>query len=91
MENDIAELKRKVALMERYFTFDGDRLRINMPVQVRGTVNINGITIFTGQGSPEGAVTANVGSIYMRLDGGTSTTLYLKENGTAATGWAATT
>lgn len=42
-----------------------------------------------GTGSPENAVTANVGSLYLRRDGGTNTTLYVKESGTGNTGWAA--
>lgn len=43
----------------------------------------------SGAGSPEGAVTAPVGSIYTRTDGGVGTTLYVKETGTGNTGWAA--
>lgn len=40
-----------------------------------------------GSGSPEGVVTANVGSLYLRTDGSTSTTLYVKTSGTGNTGW----
>jgi len=43
----------------------------------------------SGAGSPEGVVTANVGTIYLRSDGGTSTTLYVKTSGTGNTGWTA--
>lgn len=43
----------------------------------------------SGAGTPEGSVTAPVGSIYLRSDGGTATTLYVKESGTGNTGWAA--
>lgn len=43
----------------------------------------------TGAGAPEGAVTAPVGSLYTRTDGGTSTTLYVKESGSGNTGWIA--
>lgn len=43
----------------------------------------------TGTGTPEGAVTANVGTLFLRTDGGTSTTLYVKESGTGNTGWVA--
>lgn len=45
--------------------------------------------IQTGTGSPEGAVTAPVGSIFLRDDGGASTTLYVKESGAGNTGWIA--
>jgi len=43
----------------------------------------------TGSGSPEGSVTAVIGSLYTRTDGGASTTLYVKESGTGNTGWVA--
>jgi len=42
---------------------------------------------YEGNGSPEGVVTANVGSLYRRLDGGTGTSVYIKESGTGNTGW----
>ena len=44
-----------------------------------------------GSGSPEGAVTAPVGAIYHRTDGGTNTSLYRKESGSGNTGWVAST
>lgn len=43
----------------------------------------------SGAGTPEGSVTAVVGSLYTRTDGGAGTTLYIKETGTGNTGWAA--
>lgn len=46
-------------------------------------------TISRGAGSPEGVKVAPVGSLYLRTDGGTGTTLYIKESGTGNTGWAA--
>lgn len=45
--------------------------------------------LHTGTGSPEGVVTAPVGDLYRRRDGGAATTLYVKESGTGNTGWAA--
>lgn len=43
-----------------------------------------------GSGSPEGAIAAPVGSIYLRTgDGGAGSTLYVKESGTGNTGWVA--
>lgn len=50
----------------------------------------NGSVIWRcGAGTPEGAVTAPVGSLYTRTDGGASTTLYVKESGSGNTGWVA--
>lgn len=50
----------------------------------------SGVQILSGTGSPEGVVVAHIGSIYFRLDGGTSTSFYIKEaNNTTAVGWVA--
>lgn len=43
----------------------------------------------SGTGSPEGVVTAPVGSIYSRTDGSTGTAVYNKETGSGNTGWVA--
>lgn len=43
----------------------------------------------TGTGTPEGAVTAGRGTMFLRTDGGAGTTLYIKESGTGNTGWVA--
>lgn len=48
-----------------------------------------GVKILCGSATPESAVTANVGSIYLRTNGGSGTTLYVKESGTGNTGWVA--
>lgn len=49
---------------------------------------LDGVAPWTsGNGTPEGALVADVGSMYTRLDGGAGTTLYVKETGTGSTGW----
>jgi hypothetical protein len=53
------------------------------------TIGNAGVTISSGSGSPEGVVTAVVGSLFLRNDGSTSTTLYVKTSGTGNTGWTA--
>lgn len=40
-----------------------------------------------GSGSPEGVVTAAVGSTYHRTNGGAGTSFYVKESGAGSTGW----
>jgi hypothetical protein len=40
-----------------------------------------------GTGTPEGVVTAPIGSTYQRTDGGALTSFYVKESGTGNTGW----
>ena len=62
-------------------------------VTFAGGVNLvsgdTGVVWKSGAGSPEGAVVASVGSLWTRTDGGTNTTLYVKESGTGNTGWVA--
>ncbi len=41
----------------------------------------------SGSGTPEGAVSAPVGSLFLRTDGGAATSLYVKESGAGNTGW----
>lgn len=53
-------------------------------------VNLGSVGQFFGAGSPEGKVTANVGSTYHRTDGGASTSYYVKEaNNGSPNGWVA--
>ena len=56
-----------------------------------GYVSVDGAApqIHAGSGTPEGAVTAPVGSIFMRSDGGAGTSFYVKQSGTGNTGWVA--
>lgn len=50
---------------------------------------VAGLTVSAGSGSPEGVLAAPVGSLYLRTNGSTGTTLYVKETGTGNTGWIA--
>lgn len=53
-----------------------------------GTQTLQQVPIYYGTGSPNGAVTASPGAIYFNFSGGSGTTLYVKESGSATnTGW----
>lgn len=43
----------------------------------------------SGTGTPEGVITAPVGSTFRRTNGGAVTTFYVKETGAGNTGWVA--
>jgi len=60
-------------------------------VTIGGKLYWTGSTVFdfSGSGSPEGVVTAGIGSVYRRTNGSTGTTFYIKEAGTGNTGWSA--
>ena len=53
-------------------------------MHLRGTA---GPKLCAGSGTPESAVIAPIGSMYMRSDGGAGTSMYVKESGTGNTGW----
>lgn len=65
----------------------GDQISFNT---ASGQINWDGGQKWlVGTNTPEGAVTAPVGSLYTRTNGGAGTTLYIKESGSGNTGWVA--
>lgn len=70
-----ADLPRQLQERDRELSAVLERINDRLPVY--------------GEGSPEGIATAPVGTLYLRTDGGTSTTLYVKESGAGNTGWVA--
>ena len=54
-----------------------------------GFTNKSSVTWIAEANSPEGVLTAVVGSLYSRTNGGAVTSLYVKESGTGNTGWVA--
>jgi hypothetical protein len=68
----------------------GDQISFNTSAgQINWDVGGSNRKWLVGTGTPEGAVTAPVGSLFTRTDGGANTTLYIKESGTGNTGWVA--
>lgn len=57
-----------------------------LPIRQGGTPET---PVFACTGTPEGQITAGVGAMALRRDGGASTTLYIKQSGTGNTGWVA--
>jgi len=66
-----------------------NRMSLSSSVLSTSGYNIGSVQIRSGSGTPEGAVTAPVGSLFLRTNGGTGTTLYIKESGVGNTGWVA--
>jgi hypothetical protein len=64
-----------------------EALDVTGNVKASGTVTIANATVSAGTGSPEAVIAAPVGSMYMRKDGASGTTLYTKTSGTGNTGW----
>jgi hypothetical protein len=54
-----------------------------VPIKVQNT----DCGLYAGNGSPEGVVTANPGSLYLNAAGGAGTSLYVKQSGVSNTGW----
>lgn len=65
----------------------GTKLTVAGPYKTGGSTGYG--TQWRCAGSPEGVITAAIGSTCTRVDGGAGTTLYVKESGTGNTGWVA--
>jgi hypothetical protein len=61
----------------------------NAPLHASSITLDTGCKILSGSGTPEGAVAAPVCSLFLRTDGSTTTTLYVKTTGAGNTGWTA--
>lgn len=59
-----------------------DRLDSQVAIAAVGATG-GQVFIFAGPGTPEAVVPAPIGSLYLRTDGSTSTTLYVKTAGAA--------
>ena len=80
------------------YRVSADKLKTDDAFEVAGGFTALGTAVVTGlmtasnfrsgTGSPEGVVTAPVGTVFERTDGGVSTALYIKETGAGNTGWA---
>lgn len=53
------------------------------------SVTIQTVSVLSGAGDPSNVVTASPGSLYLRIDGSTTTSLYVKTSGSGNTGWTA--
>jgi hypothetical protein len=80
------------ALIQNWvYAISSPQLDLTGSLALTGSLLPGGTTCIwtSGAGTPQGSVTAPVGSLYTRTDGGASTTLYVKESGTGNTGWVA--
>ena len=73
----------------RFFATSAGKFSLFVPTEGIEFGWSSGPRIMAGSGTPENVVTAPVGSLWLRTDGGTGTTLYVKESGTGNTGWIA--
>lgn len=72
------------------YHFHSSTFSVTQAGVVTGTSFSTGTAVWkSGAGTPEGVVTAAVGSLFTRTNGGAGTTLYVKESGTGNTGWVA--
>lgn len=71
---------------------DGDVRLFLTTAAAGGALRLAGagsVGVYRGTGTPEGAVSAPIGSLFLRENGGAATTLYVKESGVSNTGWVA--
>ena len=72
--------------------FEDQVLQVSFFVNTSGSITQlsgNPVLISSGSGSPEGVVTANISSIYLRINGTGDNAMYVKQSGSGNTGWEA--
>lgn len=70
---------------DQLYSLFSPNITIFSPLQLGNS----GPTIQPGTGTPNGTLSAPVASLYLRTDGSTGSSLYVKETGTGNTGWTA--
>lgn len=94
-----ADTTRSVSLTDDYdsFLITGNWAGGTSSVSVGVTVSTIGAgqkfsggapgQIMIGSGDPSGVISAPIGSVYVNTQGGSATTLWVKESGTDSSGW----
>lgn len=90
LEKELRDLKISYELHKHTRT-DGTRgLDTSLRLSSSSLLSFGLVTVSSGLGSPQGSVVAYIGSVYLRSDGGATTTFYVKElNQGSSTGWIA--
>ena len=83
---DTGELAVNVA-DKRLFTEDNASNVVEIGTNPSNLTLGGAVTITTGSATPNGAVTANIGSLYLRTDSNAEGNLYIKTATTGNTGW----
>lgn len=86
----IRQLESRIAKLERVMKVRGNMVTFTVPVKMMKSVLMTQAEVLSGYGAPTNVVQAPIGSMYLRLDGGAGTTLYMKE-AAAISGWSTTT
>jgi len=68
---------------------NGAGIDIKLADDISGFAAVQSLYQRFGTGTPEAVVTAPVGAVYHRTDGGAGTSFYVKESGAGNTGWVA--
>lgn len=96
IDSKLKDLDQKISVLQdsyqkhRHTNYDGTPL-IDGDIFLKPSsrVYFGAVFISSGTGTPEAVVTAPVGSVYLRDNGGAVTSIYVKESGTGNTGWVA--
>lgn len=85
-DGEVAQFGRAGSTIEAYSGSGTTLANLRAQSMLFGTASTK---IISGIGDPNGAYTADVGSLFLRTNGGAGSTLYVKESGTGNTGWVA--
>jgi len=94
-----ADTTRSISLTDTYDSFlvtavwTGGTSSVGVNATISSTGAGSGFTggapgqILVGAGSPANVIAAPIGTLYVNTNGGSNTTLYVKESGSDASGW----
>ena len=85
----IRQLENRLVRLERVMKVKGNMVTFTVPVKMMKSILMTQAEILAGYGDPTNVVQAPIGSMYLRLDGGGGSTLYMKE-AAAISGWSTT-
>jgi hypothetical protein len=70
-------------------TMTGNAVEIGTLGNAYANTSVDAVIDMFDDDTPEGRITAGIGSVFKRLNGGAGTSFYVKESGTGNTGWVA--
>lgn len=87
IQSGIVEARKTASSFDPNNVTDPTNLGFSAPTPAVQTGSPTSTSIQSGLGTPEGSLIAPVGSLFLRTDGVSGATLYIKETGSGNSGW----
>lgn len=88
LEERVLKLERELETYRRVMKVVNGGVSFNVPVYFKKTITVGKAMFMSGNDNPGGRVVAPPGTVYLNLDGGVNSTLWVKEQFLDDSGWA---